>query len=385
MFNSLAIAAFNNDVDIIKTLLEFGVPIHADGDVPSDNAFWVAGRKGFVETVEILWDASKLAIDPSRLTLFLKSALRGAASQGHLQVVHFLLSIGAEVNGITRINNSDETALREASGSGQTSMVQLLLSKGALINLNGNKYALMSAALEGHEEIVRILLSAGADVKVSDREPKDFIPKLLPPDSFLLGGWRGKGSISQKTHHIEPWVRRVYDADTNIEDGVFGGAIQTAASAGHDSIVALLLDHGLDPNDRDEEIPTPLQCACYKGRESTVRLLIHRGADVHATGGLYMSPLHAASLGGRLAIVELLLEYGVEVNTEKRLGTPLEAALLGALVPNRYQGPFRAIARRLHEAGAEPKSDQRLEGLLRATEWRGEPPCMPLCLEGLPE
>ncbi|KAL8683027.1 MAG: hypothetical protein Q9224_006719, partial [Gallowayella concinna] len=277
---------------------------------------------------QILVDAGKLEIDPSRFTYYLTGPLQSAASRGHLQVVHILLRNGAEVNSVTRIRKLDDTASSE-------------LLEEALTNLNGNRSAPVAAAMYGHkEDTVKMLLAVAGDVKLSDMEPRGF-PKLYDDRTAL-----------QESHRLVPWDLRVFGVIIDIQLGVCGGAIHTAASRGYDSIVELLLDHGADPNFCDEEIPTPLQCACFNGHESTARLLIGLGADAHAVGGIGISSLHAASLGGRLAIVELLLEHGVDVNTDKSLGTPLEAALLTSFKTGR----FRAVARRLVEAGAEPKT-----------------------------
>jgi ankyrin repeat protein len=58
--------------------------------------------------------------------------------------------------------------------------------------------------------------------------------------------------------------------------------IHAAAAAGRADIARLLLDHGADPNARQEGEFAPLHEAARAGNLELVRLLVERGADVNA-------------------------------------------------------------------------------------------------------
>src|SRR5215211_8913651 len=56
--------------------------------------------------------------------------------------------------------------------------------------------------------------------------------------------------------------------------------IQSAASAGHEKIVELLLKHGADPNIREQGGYTPLHAAAQNGDVEMIRTLLYGGADL---------------------------------------------------------------------------------------------------------
>ena len=96
-----------------------------------------------------------------------------AAVFGHLGVVRYLLSQGADVNAVST-NGTGYTALTGAVASGHTGIVEWLLEHGANANY---RYAagyspLLTAAANGHLEIAKLLLAHGADVRAVTNDGK---------------------------------------------------------------------------------------------------------------------------------------------------------------------------------------------------------------------
>ena len=89
--------------------------------------------------------------------------LRGAASNGHDNIVRLLLDKGADVN---MQGGEHGSALQAASWRGHDNIVRLLLEKGVDVNMQGGFHgsALRAASSKGHGNIVRLLLEKGADV-----------------------------------------------------------------------------------------------------------------------------------------------------------------------------------------------------------------------------
>lgn len=56
--------------------------------------------------------------------------------------------------------------------------------------------------------------------------------------------------------------------------------IHSAAAAGHEKIVELLLKHGADPNISEQGGHTPLHIAAQNGDQQTIRALLYGGADM---------------------------------------------------------------------------------------------------------
>lgn len=84
--------------------------------------------------------------------------------------------------------------------------------------------------------------------------------------------------------------------------------IQSAAAAGHEKIVDLLLRHGADPNIREQGGYTPLHAAAQNGDEEMIRTLLYGGADLLATSDDGKTPLDLALEAGHAEAASLLEE-----------------------------------------------------------------------------
>ncbi|MFO1482219.1 MAG: ankyrin repeat domain-containing protein [Verrucomicrobiaceae bacterium] len=94
------------------------------------------------------------------------------------------------------------------------------------------------------------------------------------------------------------------------QDGLPGLlAIDCAAIGGHEGIVALLLQHGANPN---PPAPSPLIIACSLGHYDVAKVLLEHGADPNANGNNSGdgTPLNAAT--GYPEIVKLLRSHGAK-------------------------------------------------------------------------
>jgi ankyrin repeat protein len=103
------------------------------------------------------------------------TALTGAASRGHYDVVKILIDAGADVNAKpSKKAERGETALIKAVLGGYSDVVKLLLENSAEVNAtetNGNgETALMKASFYGNIEMMKILLAAGADTNIKNND-----------------------------------------------------------------------------------------------------------------------------------------------------------------------------------------------------------------------
>jgi len=179
------------------------------------------------------------------------------------------------------------SALYTAIVNGQADVVRNLLERGENPNQNGGTYnePLLAIAVSNQQtECVRLLLEHGANVEV----------KL-----WDMGG---------------------FDARVT--------SLQIAAFKGTAEIVALLLQHGADPNSGNRSGRTPLHDV---KTVDIARMLLAHGADVNrATDGYLVTPLHealqttAAHRQGLDAIIQVLIDHGANVNAKDVHGeTPL--------------------------------------------------------------
>ena len=79
-------------------------------------------------------------------------------------------------------------------------------------------------------------------------------------------------------------------------------------------MVALLLSHGADINQTDNDGWTPLHQAAVKGREAVVTVLLSFGANVNQAKNDGFVPLHFAAFNGHEAVVAALLDKGADAD-----------------------------------------------------------------------
>ena len=127
-------------------------------------------------------------------------------------------------------------------------------------------------------------------------------------------------------------------------------ALQVAAENGHEAIVQMLIEKGVDVNAAvvRNSGKTAVQAAAGHGHEAIMKLLINAGAaiDAEAARDSGRTALQAAAENGHEAIVKLLIDKGVDVNAlaAKYSGrTALQAAT---------QNGHEAIVKLLRHKGA---------------------------------
>ncbi|KAI0147051.1 ankyrin repeat-containing domain protein [Xylariaceae sp. FL1272] len=102
-----------------------------------------------------------------------------------------------------------------------------------------------------------------------------------------------------------------HGADPNHRNQHFGSALFAAAYNGHTEIASLLIEHGADL-DTDESLGMPLDAAAHQGHIKTLALLLE-----HTTTGLRNTSLLHAIAHGHLKAVELLLSCGkVDIHSQ---------------------------------------------------------------------
>lgn len=134
---------------IIRLLIEKDIYLGKE----ADTILYLAVKNGDLDTIIKLINRG-IYIDQSK-------ALITSAEQGHLQIVKFLITQGADVN--TNVG----FPLIQSAKYGHLEIVKFLVEQGAIININNN-YAIKWAAQYGHLEIVKYLVSMGANFEVNN-------------------------------------------------------------------------------------------------------------------------------------------------------------------------------------------------------------------------
>lgn len=128
-------------------------------------------------------------------------------------------------------------------------------------------------------------------------------------------------------------------------------ALHFAAYSGHDEVVAIFLEEGLDINITDRSGVTPLHMAAWGKRVSTIAFLLEKGADPMLRTSSGRTPLNSVGMSvesqeNYLPTVKLLVEAGITVDV---IGPLRRTALFDACyADNRETVEF------LLEKGADP-------------------------------
>ena len=114
-----------------------------------------------------------------------------------------------------------------------------------------------------------------------------------------------------------------------------------------DEVKRLVIDCGANPNGQSTvEGGTPLHIAADRGYLRIVEFLLEHGANPNMKNNYGRTPLHIAAMYGHLEVVEFLLEHGANPNVRNNYGyTPLHFAVDGCFVD---------VVRVLLEHGADP-------------------------------
>jgi ankyrin repeat protein len=224
-----------------------------------------------------------------------ETPLHKAAAQGHMDVVNYLISKGADIDAR---NNANQNPLLHAAYYGKTEVVKFLLDKGADFKTPDiyGRTILHYPVREGYEDVVEILLSKGMDITVEDGMG-------VSPLRFAIE--RGHAGIME-----------LFIASKALNLGGDSGrtALHLAAKQGQKDIADLLIAKGVSTKTKDDMDATLLHNAAIGGLAELSQRLITEGASLNDLDARGRSPLHYAVKQGSLPIAKLLVEKGANLN-----------------------------------------------------------------------
>ncbi|KAJ7361103.1 ankyrin repeat-containing domain protein [Mycena albidolilacea] len=155
---------------------------------------------------------------------YLSEGLMSSAYAGNLEVSQYLIREGAAAN---YAPSNRVTPLYYAASTENLELVQFLLASGADPDLGAQQYGTSSLFSAAGLDIVRALLAAGANLHAKDNESQNVLSSAM---------------------------------DKSVE------------------MLRFFLEHGVDPNNEDDDGNTPLHIACHYHAAATVECLLQFGA-----------------------------------------------------------------------------------------------------------
>lgn len=192
------------------------------------------------------------------------TSLMYAARNGHLSIVEYLCSVGANAD---LKDKWGETALHLAAQAGFLPIVQFLATKGNVETKDEfGRNALHHAAEKGHLSIVEYLCSVGANAETMDCWGKTALHYAA-----------GEGCLP-----VVRYLMTTAKVDVNSQSSVGCTALGVASGEGHLSIVKYLVLEGKAVVDvQDKQGFTALTRAMLEGWGEIAKWLTRHGADPH--------------------------------------------------------------------------------------------------------
>jgi ankyrin repeat protein len=293
------------------------------------NALHLAASEGHLDVVAYLLEHGAGWYRPTAARR--DTALTIAASRGQMQVVQYLIRQGHDVQYAAR---DGETPLERVVSGGDMEMIHYLMRNGAFDkdhrNHNGESLFHL-AAYNGDVDVMRFLVDEGqvADVRAM---AMDKVTPLHRAAEF---------------NHVNA-VRYLVEQGADIEaidtsDG--DSSLHYAVREGAMDVVHYLIAQGALTDQRNVRTgQTPLLYAASLGKFEAMQFLVLHGADWRMADHRGLTTLIGAILRGRLDAVQYLVDLGVDWNLpDKEDNTPLHYAAGGVLKGYVDPGVFPSL------------------------------------------
>ncbi|WP_353279072.1 ankyrin repeat domain-containing protein [Wolbachia endosymbiont (group B) of Longitarsus flavicornis] len=344
-------AAENNNVEALSFLVSKGENVNDCGD-----DYWrplhYAAKAGSLEAAKFLVENGAGFYSKKYETTDGQVPIHIAAFHGHKNIVKFfVVEKGVDVNWEDgyRSHGNWWTPLHWASKGGHLDVVEYLVSLGANIDAKdkNGKTPINIARGEGHTDIVQYL----------EERSKDYA--------------HGKKAMhfAAENNDMET-LRFLVGKGENVNDcgDDYWRPLHYAAKAGSLEAAKFLVENGAGFYSKKYETTdgqAPIHIAAYYGHKNIVKFfVVEKGVDVNwqdgytsgfHTYGNYSTPLHWASKGGRLDVVEYLVSLGANIDAKDWYSkTPIDIAR-----DNGHNNVINYLEKELNQERGSPAQRKR--------------------------
>ncbi|WP_221392872.1 ankyrin repeat domain-containing protein [Dyadobacter sp. NIV53] len=263
--NAFSYAARAGKIDILKTLLQKGVPANS-------NAILMAaqGSRGGANPIEVYQYLESLNLKPTVIGKSGENALHAIVRKPKQdEIIKYFISKGVDVN---KADEDGNTVFMNAAASNRdTATLGMLLSNVKNINLGNSKgvSALAMAVRSNSPEVIGYLVGKGADIKTTDKNGDNL-------DFYLVQSYN-----AQRVPEFEAKLKVLQDKGFKVEEPASNGnTLYHLAVAKNDlSLLKRLEAFKIDINAKNKEGLTALHRAAMISKDDTMmKYLLSVGA-----------------------------------------------------------------------------------------------------------
>ena len=279
------------------------------------------------------------------------------AGEGDLEAVRLFIEAGMNVNAQS-VNEGLDTALMHAAGGGHLNVVRYLVSQGAQVNLKNGRCA-------GSLAIEITIENPGCDRQ----------------DALMWAAYNGRMKVVEYLIEQRDYIPSIYWFDIGYGPA---SAMTLAAYGGHLDVVRFLREN-VNPNHKQYlRDRFALIWAADQGHLDIVKFLFKEGAGINPVSslgqrGTGITALMMASYNGHVAVVEFLLDNGADIHVREarwfmtRDGSTWQefgaSALSAAIGQGQDEVMHLLLEHWLYSFGADGHDDHGRTALMYAASW----------------
>lgn len=259
-------------------------------------------------------------IDDIRFQDMVNHLLISASQYGSLDVIKYLISIGADVS---FVNHKNETPLLNAALNGKMEVVRFLVENGAdVMVVNENGATVLNYSFSNYEVM------------------KYFLELSVHPD-------HGNPILQSAMYNDKEVLNLLlsYGADINLQDEACDSALLNAFIVNNVSLFKYLISRGADVNLRYQDNNTMLMYAAKYGNLEIIKILFEHGADPNLINNRRLKAMDIALEHMHMNAVNLIFSLMENSDEEIPLLTPMEEIECFNETVERMIGPNRSKER----------------------------------------
>jgi ankyrin repeat protein/CHAT domain-containing protein len=320
----LLIAVKRNELNEVKKLVEQGADVNFQDENQATVLMW-AVYKADIQVVKYLVEkkadfTKKTGIIwlNDRKTAYYGNLTGIAAAENKLEVLKYLIESCKISVDDQEYNPEDKqskgwTALQWAASKGHSQVADYLILKQANLNIFDGNTPLTYAIINKNSETAKLLINRGADLKQKTKD--GYAPLHL-------------ASFYDMPEIVSLLVAQKADLDGLTSTAKPQTAFELAVLQGLLEVATILIEQGIDVNQKFGVGTAALHEACKNGYYDLAKLLIDKKAEVNSLAKGNNTPLMYAAYNNQTRICKLLLDNGANLNQQNAEGkTALDLAV----------------------------------------------------------